>query len=119
MASSYRQLVYRISQQISTEDLQALVYIRLHYCSQLYRDESALIVLSKLEKDGVFSASNPAGLIQVAEDIDRWDLVNLVKEFMKKYRSSKPGRNQGHSAALDSSPSSEEYRQGERHVHIL
>ena len=113
MASSYRQLVYRISQQISTADLQTLVYIRLHHCRQLYRDESALIVLSKLEMDGVFSASNPAGLIQVAKDIDRWDLVNLVKEFMKR---SKPGRNQGHllyAALLDSSTGSEEYQQGE------
>ena len=36
---------------------------------------------------GVFSLSNPTGLIDVAKDINRSDLVNLVKDFMKNQKS--------------------------------
>jgi len=39
--------------------------------------------------DCIFSPDNPSGLIEVAKDISRTDLVNLVKDFMKKSQRSK------------------------------
>ena len=45
-----------------------------------------LDVLSKLETDGVFSPIDPAGLIEVAKEIHRSDLVNMVEKFMKTQR---------------------------------
>ena len=84
---AFRRLVYNFSQQFSKEECEAIVYIRLHECRERYRDASKLDVLSKLEMCGVFSPSDPAGLIDVAKDINRSDLVNLVKDFMKNQRS--------------------------------
>ena len=80
---AFRQLVYNFLQRLSREECRAIVYIRLYeYCEQ-YRDASALDVLSKLEMCGAFSPGNPAGLIDVAKDINRSDLVNMVNDFMK------------------------------------
>ena len=58
----------------------------LYECYERYRDASSLEILLKLEMCGVFSPINPAGLIEVARDIDRPDLVNMVKDFMKTQR---------------------------------
>ena len=84
---AFRQLIYNFSQKLSKEDCQAIVYIRLYECREQYRDASKLDVLSKLEMCGVFSPSNSAGLIDVAKDIHRSDLVNLVKDYIKSQRS--------------------------------
>lgn len=84
---AFRQLIYNFSQKLSKEECQAIVYIRLYECREQYRDASKLDVLSKLEMCGVFSPSNSAGLIDVAKDIHRSDLVNLVKDYTKSQRS--------------------------------
>ena len=89
---AFRRLVYNFSQQLSKEECQAIVYIRLHECRERYRDASNLDVLSKLEMCGVFSLSNPTGLIDVAKDINRSDLVNLVKDFMKSKSKEKKSK---------------------------
>ena len=84
---AFRQLIYNFSQKLSRKECQAIVYIRLYECREQYRDASKLDVLSKLEMCGVFSPSNSAGLIDVAKDIHRSDLVNLVKDYIKSQRS--------------------------------
>lgn len=86
---AFRRLVYNFSEQMSKEECQAIIYIRLYRLRERYRDSSTLEVLSKLEADGVFSPSNPEGLLEVAKDIKRQDLVSEVKDFMKKKRSKK------------------------------
>ena len=83
---AFRQLIYNFSQKLSKEECQAIVYIRLYECREQYRDVSTLDVLSKLEMCGIFSPSDPAGLIHVAKDIHRCDLVNLVKDYTKSQR---------------------------------
>ena len=89
---AFRRLVYNFSQQFSKEECQAIGYIRLHECRERYRDASNLDVLSKLEMCGVFSPSDPTGLIDVAKDVNRSDLVNRVKDFMKNQRSKSKGK---------------------------
>ena len=84
---AFRRLVCNFSQQLSREECQRIAYIRLHECREQYRDASSLDVLSKLEMRGVFSFGDSAGLIEVAKDINRSDLVNMVKDFMKNQRS--------------------------------
>lgn len=84
---AFRRLVCNFSQQLSREECQRIAYIRLHECREQYRDATSLDVLSKLEMRGVFSLGDSAGLIEVAKDINRSDLVNLVKDFMKNQRS--------------------------------
>ena len=105
---SFRQLIYNFSQKLSKEERQAIVYIRLYECREQYRDASTLNVLSKLEMCGVFSPSDPAGLIDVAKDIHRSDLVNLVKDYIKSQRSKeKKAKAKNASAVEDTSLHSE------------
>ena len=84
---AFGRLVYSISQQFSEEECQAIVLIRLHECREQYKDASTLNVLSKLEMCGVFSPSNPAGLIDIARDVNRADVVKQVKAFIKNQKS--------------------------------
>ena len=57
--------------------LQAIAYDFFEY----YQHASAIGILSKLEKCGAFSTSDPAGLIEVAKDINHSNLE--VKDSMK------------------------------------
>ena len=86
---AFRRLVCNFSQKLSKEECQSIVYIRLHECRERYRDASTLDVLSKLEMACIFSPDNPSGLIDVAKDVSRADLVNLVKDFIKRTQRSK------------------------------
>ena len=81
---AFRRLVYKFSLKLTKEECGALVYIRLKDCEGRYQDADTLAVLSKLETDGVFTPKNPEGLIDVAQDLNRFDLKDMVKEFMKK-----------------------------------
>ena len=89
---AFRQLVYNFSQKLSKEECEAIVYIRLYECREQYRDASILDVLSKLEMCGVFSPDDPDGLIDVAKHINRSDLANQVKDFMKNQKSKSKGK---------------------------
>jgi len=86
LAIAFRRLVYKFSLKLSKEECRALVYIRLYDCKERYRDADTLEVLSRLETDCVFSPSNPEGLIDVAKDINRMDLKDMVKDFVKRKR---------------------------------
>ena len=86
---AFRRLVYQFSLKLSKEECKALVYIRLYDYKERYRDADTLDVLSRLETDCVFSLNNPGGLINIAKDINRRDLNNMVKDFMKKKQRKK------------------------------
>ena len=81
---AFRRLVYKFSLKLTKEESKALVYIRLYDCKERYGNADTLEVLSKLETDCVFTPNNPEGLIEVAKDINRLDLQNMVKDFVKK-----------------------------------
>ena len=81
---AFRRLVYKFSQKLSKEESKALVYIRLNECQEQYQD--SLTVLSKLEASGFFSPNNPEGLFEIAEDINRFDLIEMVKDFVKNWK---------------------------------
>jgi len=81
---AFRRLVYKFSLKLSKEERRALVYIRLYDCKERYRDADTLEVLSRLETDCVFSPNNPEGLIDVAKDLGRMDLKDMVKDFVKR-----------------------------------
>ena len=85
---AFRKLVYSLSQQLSKEECQAIIYIRLYPLRERYKDSTALEVLSKLETEGVFGPLNPEGLQEIAKDVKRQDIVSEVKDFIKK-RSKK------------------------------
>ena len=82
--TAFRRLVYKFSQKLSKEESRALVYIRLNECQEQYQD--SLTVLSKLEASGLFSPNNPEGLFEIAQDINRFDLIEMVKDFVKNWK---------------------------------
>jgi len=86
---AFRRLVYKFSLKLSKEECKALVYIRLYDCKERYWDADTLEVLSRLETDCVFSPNNPEGLIDVAKDIGRMDLKDMVKDFVKTSRKQR------------------------------
>lgn len=81
---AFRQLVYSCSQQLSREEIHAIVYIRLYQERETYKELPALTVLSKLEADGVFGPWKPEGLLDIVKDLKRHDLIAEVKDFIKK-----------------------------------
>ena len=83
-ALAFRRLVYNFSLKLSKDECRALVYVRLYDYKERYRDADTLEVLSRLETDCVFSPNNPEGLIDVAKDINRMDLKDMVKDFVKR-----------------------------------
>lgn len=85
---AFRKLVYSFSEQINKDEQQIIIYIRLYKLKERYKDSTTLEVLSKLEADGVFSPSNPEGLLEIAKDIKRQDLIREVKDFIKKLSKS-------------------------------
>ena len=91
---AFRRLVYMFSMKLTKEESRALVYIRLKDCEGLYQDADPLAVLSKLETDGIFTPKNPEGLLEVAQDLDRFDLKNMVKDFVKKKQKKEKANSQ-------------------------
>lgn len=81
--TAFRQLVYRCSEQLTCNDLHALVYIWMYSERESYRNASSISVLSRLEATGKFSPWNPEGLLEMLREIKRNDLCSEVKDFMK------------------------------------
>ena len=108
---AFRTLVYHFSKQLTKHNCDALVYIYIYSHRERYRSATALEVLSRLEADGVFAATNPEGLIDVAKSVKRKDLVKEVSEYIrrqqKRAQKGRPGTDLG-SAAADIFASSDE-----------
>ncbi len=75
-ASEYCKLVFDISQQLRTSDVEALQYI---YKINVMENCTNLGVLKCLEKRGVFSSNNSYGLKSLLRTIDRCDLLDMLK----------------------------------------
>lgn len=81
---AFRRFVCALSEKISREECQVIIYIRLYKWKERYKDSTNLEVLSRLEADGVFAPSNPEGLLEIAKDIKRPDIAAEVRDFIKK-----------------------------------
>lgn len=75
-ASEYCKLVFDLSQQLKARDVEALQYIYKVSTEGL----THLGVLRALEKRGVFSSSNIQGLKILLRNIDRCDLLDMLRE---------------------------------------
>lgn len=75
-ASEYCKLVFNLSQQLKARDVEALQYIY----KVTTENVTNLGVLKALEKRGVFSSGNIEGLKTLLCNIDRCDLLDMLKE---------------------------------------
>lgn len=76
MTSGYYKLVFDVSQQLRSNDVEALQYIY----KVSVENVTNLGVLRALEKRGLFSSSNIEGLKNLLCNIDRYDLLDMLKE---------------------------------------
>lgn len=75
-ASEFSKLVFDISEQLTSRDVEALKYIyRVPYPENI----TNLGALTTLESKGVFSSSNVQGLRFLLENIHRCDLLDMLK----------------------------------------
>lgn len=75
-ANEFSKLVFAISQQLKCSDVEALKYL---YRVTTDEGVSTLGVLRILEKRGVFSSGNIKGLRTLLCNIDRCDLLDMLK----------------------------------------
>ena len=89
---SYRRFISSFASKLEAGEAEQIAYIRTG--SEKNSGDNAFRLLLKLERLNVFSFENPSGLIEVARDVKREDLVKSVKEYVEthprpKQRSSK------------------------------
>lgn len=85
---AFRRLLYSLSQQLTNEETQAVVFIYFFEQKESFSEASPLDVLCKLESSGVATSSNPDRLLELMKDLKRQDLANEVKDFLKKKKRS-------------------------------
>ena len=76
MTSGFGKLVFDVSQQLRSSDVEALQYIY----KVAVENGTNLGVLKALEKRGLFSSTNIEGLKNLLCNIDRYDLLDMLKE---------------------------------------
>ena len=80
---SYRRFIKSFASKLNPSEADQIAYI--WNVSMKYSADGALNLLLKLERRNVFSFENPSGLIEVAKDVGREDLVQSVKEYIKMH----------------------------------
>lgn len=95
---AFRRFIYNLSKKLSTDEVQAIVYIHFYDQKDLYQSATALEIFCKLESKGIITSSNPDKLVELMKDLRRNDLVSEVSHFLKKKKlkpkSSSLGRSQ-------------------------
>lgn len=82
----FRRHVCYLSQCLTYEETYQLGYI-FALPEPHYKDKSALTVLAALEMQGYFSSAKPEGLIIILESLDRMDLVEMTRRYIKRSRT--------------------------------
>ena len=87
----YRRLVSSLAASLSAEEVERVAYIRLKDAQRSpdkynAKEPSAtgLSLLATLERLGVFSLQNVDGLLEIAKDVGRGDLMNHVEEYKRR-----------------------------------
>lgn len=87
-AITYRRMVASLARELSAEEVKEVAYIRLtgKQSTSKYTSNNptatGLDLLATIERLGVFSRQNAKGLVDIAEGINRHDLVEKVKDYL-------------------------------------
>ena len=89
-AIAYRRLVASLARELSAEEVEQIAYIRLtgkedisKYTASNHATATGLSLLATLERWRVFSQKNTEGLVGIAKDVNRHDLVEKVADYRK------------------------------------
>ena len=87
---AYRRLVASFARVLSAQDVYTIAYVRLtgkedvsKFSPSRIPNASGLDLMATLERCGIFSMDCIDGLVDVANDINRRDLIKMVKEYRK------------------------------------
>ena len=89
-AVEYRRLVSHLAAKLRAEEVERVAYIRLadSQSTDKYNAKepkaTGLQLLDTLERQGKFSQENLDGLLEIAKDVGRRDLVDKVEEYKAK-----------------------------------
>ena len=86
---AFKDLLIEISQKMDKDNANQLSFRA--ECN-LPGTPSAIEVLKELRKQGVFSPRSCANIEALLRKISRWDLADLVGEYMEKYPDPPPGK---------------------------
>ena len=81
---SFRRFLSSFANKLDVGEADQIAYIRTGSTNN--SGDGAFRLLLELERRNVFSFENPSGLIEVARDIGREDLVQSVKEYVEMHR---------------------------------
>jgi len=93
-AIAYRRLVASLARELSVKEVEEIAYIRLTGKESIIKYTSShpnvtgLALLATLERLGMFSQENVEGLVDIAKDIERHDLVKKVEDYRKNKKSA-------------------------------
>jgi len=84
LLKTFRYLLIDLSSQLSEEECERIAFAELGLpVGERDKRNSQLRVLCKLEAHGKFSPLEPEGSRQILENNNRYDLVNVVKDYMR------------------------------------
>lgn len=84
---AYRRMVASLARELSAEEVKEIAYIRLTGVESISKyttdppTASGFDLLATLERLGVFSQKNTEGLVDIAKDVNRYDLVIKVENY--------------------------------------
>ena len=93
-AIAYRRMVASLARQLSAEEVKVIAFIRLAGVESVCKyssnppTASGLDLLATLERLGMFSQKNPKGLVDIAKDVNRHDLVEKVEDYRRNTSSA-------------------------------
>ena len=99
----FRKLVLSLSQELVVAETDQIAY--LYHLPLEYSGKQPLTVLQLMHNRDIFSAAKPDGLATVMKDVNRMDLVKLVKDYAKQRKTSKSQPNDKSSTLDESDPS--------------
>lgn len=91
----YRRLVASIASQLSTEEVERIVFVRSFESDLTTKSESALNLLAALECKGEFSHQNVDGLVEIVKDVNRYDLMEQIEAYKKNRALAKKAVGKG------------------------
>ena len=80
---SFRRFVSDFASKLDATEANQIAYIQTG--STKNSSDGAFFLLLKLECENVFSFENPSGLIEIAKDVGREDLVQSVEEYIDEF----------------------------------
>lgn len=112
----YRRLVASVASQLSAEEVERIMFVRLSLTEDVTsKGSSALYLLAALECRGEFSYQNIDGLLEIVKDVNRHDLMDQIESYKKNRALAKKSLGKG---KVSKSGRAKQLRSNEERKHL-